>query len=96
MRLSTRYAITNQRLTIRRGILSRNLQETRVERVQNVNTHQSLLDRLLRVGKVDFDTAGSDDSDFTFDGVADPQQVVRAVDEAHRARELGAPGGSSV
>jgi uncharacterized membrane protein YdbT with pleckstrin-like domain len=96
-RFSTRYAITNQRLTIRRGILSRHMQETRVERVQNVNTNQSLLDRVLRVGAVDFDTAGSDDSDFTFQGVANPERVVRAVDEAHRAREQAgrpaAPGG---
>lgn len=97
-RFSTTYTITNQRLTIRRGILSRNVQETRVERVQNVNTSQTVLDRLLRVGAVDFDTAGSDDSDFTFRGVANPSRVVRAVDEAHRDREQSvrqqaAPGG---
>jgi uncharacterized membrane protein YdbT with pleckstrin-like domain len=96
-RLSTTYTITNQRLTIRRGILARHVQETRVERVQNVNTNQTLVDRLLRVGAVDFDTAGSDDSDFTFRGVANPSRVVRAVDEAHRQREQSArqasPGG---
>jgi uncharacterized membrane protein YdbT with pleckstrin-like domain len=89
-RASTHYAITDQRLTIRRGILSRRVQETRVERVQNVNTSQSLLERVLRVGKVDFDTAGSDDADFVFEDVADPARVVRAVDEAHRARETAA------
>ena len=96
-RLTTSYTITNQRLTIRRGVLSRHVQETRVERVQNVNTNQTLVDRLLRVGAVDFDTAGSDDSDFTFRGVANPSRVVRAVDEAHRRREQSArqapPGG---
>jgi uncharacterized membrane protein YdbT with pleckstrin-like domain len=86
-RISTTYTITNQRLTIQRGILSKHVQQTRVERVQNVNTDQSLLDRLLRVGKVDFDTAGTDDSDFTFRGVASPDRVVRAVDEAHRENE---------
>jgi uncharacterized membrane protein YdbT with pleckstrin-like domain len=90
-RMTTTYTITNQRLTIRRGILTRHVQETRVERVQNVNTNQSLLDRLLRVGAVDFDTAGSDDSDFTFRGVASPARVVRAVDEAHREREQTLP-----
>lgn len=86
-RMTTTYTITNERLTIRRGLLSRHVQQTRVERVQNVNTDQSLLDRLLRVGKVDFDTAGTDDADFTFRGVASPDRVVRAVDEAHRQRE---------
>jgi uncharacterized membrane protein YdbT with pleckstrin-like domain len=86
-RMSTTYTITNQRLTIERGILSKHVQQTRVERVQNVNTDQTLADRLLRVGKVDFDTAGTDDADFTFRGVANPQRVVRAVDQAHRLRE---------
>jgi uncharacterized membrane protein YdbT with pleckstrin-like domain len=58
-----------------------------VERVQNVNVDQSVIDRVMRVGQVDFDTAGADDSDFTFRGVASPDVVVRAVDEAHRDRE---------
>jgi uncharacterized membrane protein YdbT with pleckstrin-like domain len=100
-RLTTTYTITNQRLTIRRGVLARHLQQTRVERVQNVNVDQSIVDRLMRVGQVDFDTAGTDDSDFTFRGVASPDKVVRAVDEAHREREAavretgtgGLPGG---
>lgn len=91
-RFSTTYTITNQRLTIERGILSKHMQQTRVERVQNVNTDQTLLDRILRVGQVDFDTAGADDSDFTFRGVANPDQVVRAVDKAHREREASHPG----
>ncbi len=84
-RLATHYVITTERLHIRRGILSRRVQQTQIDRVQNVNTDQSLLERLLRVGTVDFDTAGTDDSDFTFSGVSDPPQVVRAVDEARRA-----------
>jgi uncharacterized membrane protein YdbT with pleckstrin-like domain len=83
-RVETRYTITNQRLRIQRGILSKSVQQTRIERVQNVNTHQSVFDRMLRVGKVDFDTAGTDDSDFTFDGVGSPHRVVEAVDRAQR------------
>jgi uncharacterized membrane protein YdbT with pleckstrin-like domain len=81
-RLFTKYLITNRRLRITRGIVRRHVQETRLERVQNVNYEQSILDRLLRVGNVDFDTAGTDDSDFRFEWVNQPNQVVRAVDEA--------------
>jgi len=83
-RISTTYTITNQRLRIRRGVIARKVQQTRLERVQNVNTEQSLLERILRVGTVDFDTAGTTDSDFTFRGVAQPEKVVAAVDEAQR------------
>ncbi len=87
-RMATVYTITNQRLRIKRGILSKKIQQTRIDRVQNVNTEQSVLERMLRVGTVDFDTAGTDDSDFTFDGVSSPSRVVEAVDRAQHAAAL--------
>ena len=83
-RMSTTYLVSTQRLYIRRGILSKRMQQTRIDRVQNVNTDQSLRERLLRVGTVDFDTAGTDDSEFRFVGIADPGEVVTAVDRAQR------------
>jgi uncharacterized membrane protein YdbT with pleckstrin-like domain len=90
-RVSTRYTITNQRLRIERGLLSKRVQQTRIERVQNVNTSQTFVSRILRVGSVDFDTAGTDDSDFTFTGVGNPHVVVEAVD--HAQREASAASG---
>ena len=83
-RMSTTYMVSTQRLYIRRGVLAKRVQQTRIDRVQNVNTEQSLRERLLRVGTVDFDTAGTDDSEFRFVGIADPGTVVNAVDRAQR------------
>jgi uncharacterized membrane protein YdbT with pleckstrin-like domain len=85
-RMATRYVISTERLNIRTGILSKHVQQTNIDRVQNVNTEQTFLDRVLRVGAVDFDTAGTDDSDFTFRGVANPSGIVAAVDQAQRMR----------
>ena len=81
-RMFTKYLITNRRLRITRGIVRRNVQETRLDRVQNVNYAQGVIDRLFKVGTVDFDTAGTDDSEFRFEWVNRPDAVVRAVDEA--------------
>jgi uncharacterized membrane protein YdbT with pleckstrin-like domain len=83
-RRSTTYTITNQRLTIQIGLLSRELHETRLERVQNVSTRQSLLERLLGIGTVDFDTAAEAGFDFAFRGVADPRTIVHTVHQAVR------------
>ena len=83
-RTATLYLVSTQRLYIRRGLLSKREQQTRIDRVQNVNTEQSLGDRVLRVGTVDFDTAGTDDSEFRFVGIANPTRVVTAVDRAQR------------
>jgi uncharacterized membrane protein YdbT with pleckstrin-like domain len=88
-RMATTYMVSNQRLYIRRGILSKRIQQTRIDRVQNVNTDQTLMQRILRVGTVDFDTAGTDDSDFTFHGLSNPSRVVAAVDHAQREAATG-------
>lgn len=92
-RHATHYAVTTQRLRVRRGLLSRSEQSARFERVQNVNISQSAIDRLMRVGTVEFDTAGSDvdDSDFRYAGIADPQRLVRIVHE-HSHDGPGGPG----
>lgn len=91
-RLFTTYTITNVRLHIRRGIVARAEQQTQVNRVQNVNTHQSVLQRLLFIGNVDFDTAAGDDYEFSFNGVASPHEVVEAVHRAQREADVAAPG----
>ena len=90
-RLFTTYTITNVRLHIRRGIIARAEQQTTVNRVQNVNTHQSVIQRMLFIGNVDFDTAAGDDYEFSFKGVAQPHEVVEAVHRAQREAEAAAP-----
>ena len=91
-RVSTTYTITDRRLNIKRGIVSREIQETRLERVQNVNYRQSVYQRLMQIGDVDFDTAAGDDYNFIFYGVADPGDVVHRVDQATGANAAGSHG----
>jgi uncharacterized membrane protein YdbT with pleckstrin-like domain len=91
-RVATTYTITDRRLNIKRGIISREVQETRLERVQNVNYRQSVYQRIMQIGDVDFDTAATDDYNFVFAGVADPADVVHRVDQATGADSGGAHG----
>jgi uncharacterized membrane protein YdbT with pleckstrin-like domain len=91
-RVATTYTITDRRLNIKRGIVSREVQETRLERVQNVNYKQSVYQRAMQIGDVDFDTAAGDDYNFVFVGVANPQEVVHSVDQATGANAAGSHG----
>jgi uncharacterized membrane protein YdbT with pleckstrin-like domain len=88
LRIGTYYLITSDRILIRRGILSRHERSAAIDRVQNVNTSQSFLERLLNTGSVDFDTAGTDsaDSDFTFAGINDPHGLRDRLDTATHGR----------
>jgi uncharacterized membrane protein YdbT with pleckstrin-like domain len=83
-RITTRYLITNRRLQIRRGLLAKHVEETRIDRVVDVTVHQGVFDRILQIGAVDFDNASAQQGDlFRFTGVASPERVVRAIDLVH-------------
>src|SRR4051812_46725654 len=92
-RITTRYLITNRRMQIRRGLIAKHVEETRVERVVDVSVHQGVFDRLLRIGAVDFDNASAQQGDlFRFAGVANPERVVRAIDQVHEQARVAAGG----
>ena len=81
-RVATVYTITDRRLNIKVGIIARKVQETRLQRVQNVNYNQGVYERAMQIGDVEFTTAGTDESNFVFAGVAQPEQVVQQVEHA--------------
>jgi uncharacterized membrane protein YdbT with pleckstrin-like domain len=84
-RVRTTYTITDRRLRIGRGLFSRDVHEARLERVQNVYSRQTVLERLLGIGTVDFDTV---DFDFSFRGVDDPRELARTVDRVLHKRSV--------
>jgi uncharacterized membrane protein YdbT with pleckstrin-like domain len=92
---ATRYTITNRRLHIKHGIVSREVQETRLERVQDVSYTQSVWQRLMQIGDVDFDTAATDPTSFVFAGVAEPGKVVQDVHQATGPDSLSGLGDGS-
>ena len=81
-RVATIYTITDRRLNIKVGIIARKVQETRLQRVQNVNYDQGVYERAMQIGDVEFTTAGTDESNFVFAGVAQPEEVVKQVEQA--------------
>jgi uncharacterized membrane protein YdbT with pleckstrin-like domain len=81
-RAATTYTVTDRRVVIERGLLWRDVQEAPLSGVQNVVTHQSIRQRLLRVGTVHFDTSAGAGLNFCFSGVERPRELVRMLDRA--------------
>jgi uncharacterized membrane protein YdbT with pleckstrin-like domain len=80
-RLFTRYTITTRRLRVQRGVLTRQVQETRLDRLQDHTIRQTLPERMLRVGTIDFDTSGEEHADlFRFEGVSSPESIISQID----------------
>jgi uncharacterized membrane protein YdbT with pleckstrin-like domain len=77
-------------LHIRRGILSKTESSTNVDRIQNITVFQSPVDRILRVGSIDFDTASDDPTDrFSFVGVNGPQALRDRIMQARDDEKSG-------
>lgn len=81
-RLGTVYTITNQRLNIKRGTVAREIQETRLDRIQAIGVAQSPTQRLLVIGDVVFDTASDSTNELVFESVGNPETVVEQADQA--------------
>jgi uncharacterized membrane protein YdbT with pleckstrin-like domain len=89
-RITTRYLISSRRLQIRRGILSKNVEETRIDRVVDVTVRQSVGQRILAIGDVDFDNASAQQGDlFRFAGISSPHEVTQAVNRVHEEAGAG-------
>ncbi len=55
-RRSIRYTVTNRRVNIEKGMLSKSLQEASLQQVQDVLVHQGAIQRILNVGDVEVRT----------------------------------------
>jgi uncharacterized membrane protein YdbT with pleckstrin-like domain len=91
-RFFTQYTITTKRLNIRSGILSKTESSTNVDRIQNITVKQSPVDRIMKVGSIDFDTAGDNASDrFSFIGVNNPQDLRERIMHARDNEKTAGP-----
>ncbi len=88
---SRTFTITNHRVILETGIVSRTSRVVALDRVQDVATEQSLLGRLLGYGKIEIDAAGAAGAE-VLGALPHPQ---RFRDEVFaRAEQLRNPGGA--
>jgi uncharacterized membrane protein YdbT with pleckstrin-like domain len=89
---ATYFVVTSRRVIYRTGVLAKRGVEIPLERINNINFSQSILDRLIGAGNLDIESAGRDgQSHFDFiqhpDGVQ--HEIYRQM-EAHAQHASGA------
>jgi uncharacterized membrane protein YdbT with pleckstrin-like domain len=77
--LAWRYLVDEHNIESYHGVLARRVQSIRIADLRNVNIRQSVMQRLLDVGDVEFSSAGGDDVEVIFFGVAEPMRVKELV-----------------
>ncbi|MCR4303825.1 MAG: PH domain-containing protein [Gallionella sp.] len=74
-RYSWRYKIDDVSIESREGIIARKVKSIRIRDLRNINVNQTLWQRLMGVGDVEFSSAGGSGIEVTFLGVDDPLKI---------------------
>jgi membrane protein YdbS with pleckstrin-like domain len=96
-RRTIQYLVTTEEVYVKRGLLSREVKNLRLDRVQNSSFKQTLSGRLFSYGDVELDTAGSEDTEIVMRHVANPEAVLGHVSEgmaSNSGPSLGRHAGS--
>ena len=74
-RYSWAYKIDSVTIESREGLIARNVKSIRIQDLRNINVNQSLIQRIMGVGDVEFSSAGGSGIEVVFRGVDKPLEV---------------------
>jgi uncharacterized membrane protein YdbT with pleckstrin-like domain len=100
---TTHFVVTTERLIFRRGLIAKHGRDIPLDRINDISSHQSILERILRSGDLLIESAGEQGQQ-RFSNIRRPEYVKKEIYkqvEAHEERErFGGPtqrqGGGSV
>lgn len=75
----TLYVITDEEIYTKHGLISRNVTQVRLDRVQNTSYEQSIVERALSFADIQVFTAGSSTDDLVFRSVPNPERVKQTL-----------------
>ncbi|NGM68977.1 PH domain-containing protein [Natronolimnobius sp. AArcel1] len=78
---NTRYVITSDELYKKYGIISRDVTQFRLDRVQNTSLQQSTVGRVFGYGNLTVYTAGSGEPELTFERTPRPERASSVLNE---------------
>lgn len=84
-RMQSRYIVTDERVKMKKGLLSKTSREYRIPDLQSITTSQSLFERLLGHGSVEFRTA--DNTSVLWHSVPEYKDVSNTIREEQRKHE---------
>ena len=82
--LTTRYKLTNERLIIKRGFISRRIEEIELYRVNDVALKQSIMERMFGLGDVRLETTDATTPEAQVLDVQNPERVKDLIRQAAR------------
>jgi uncharacterized membrane protein YdbT with pleckstrin-like domain len=84
--VNTRLTVTNERVTFREGILSKNIREIFLSDIRSVQINQRLLQRLFGTGYIEVASAASAEAEIQINGIPKTYTVKEIID-THRRKD---------
>jgi hypothetical protein len=81
MRRTLKYRITNYRIDVTTGVLSRNIETLELWHVEEPRLHQSLLNRIFGVGSITILSHDATLPTLTLYGLPRPQELFRTIEQ---------------
>ena len=83
----TYFVVTSRRVIYRSGVVAKRGVEIPLERINNINFHQRLIDRVIGAGDLDIESAGKDGQSH-FDFIRHPDGVQHEIYRQMEARNM--------
>jgi uncharacterized membrane protein YdbT with pleckstrin-like domain len=83
----TYFVVTSRRVIYRSGVISKRGVEIPLERINNINFHQRLIDRIIGAGDLDIESAGRDGQSH-FDFIRHPDGVQHEIYRQMETRNM--------
>ncbi len=82
----TELTVTDERVSLRKGILSKFTNDVYLTDIRNVQIYQSFWQRILGVGSVAISSAGHEGIEIDIKGIPDPEKIKAIIDTHRRDR----------
>jgi uncharacterized membrane protein YdbT with pleckstrin-like domain len=86
----TYFVVTSRRVIYRTGVISKKGVEIPLERINNINFHQRIIDRIIGAGDLDIESAGKDGQTH-FDFIRHPDGVQHEIYRQMETRNMPQP-----
>ena len=81
-RKSRIYTVTNKRVSLKWGILSRHTNEVGTSDIRSIGLNQGMLERMFGLGTVHVASAGTEGVEVYFGGINNPEEVQKLIRDA--------------
>ncbi len=82
--INIKFTVSNERITFRTGILSKNIKEVFLSDIRSVEIEKTVMQRIMGISRVEISSAASSEAEIIVDGIPNAYKIKTIIDEHRR------------